>query len=343
MLKQANVAKANKLYKKGEDALKTSYFSFKFSPDYLSAVHYFQEAANEYKQIELYKESIKSYEEAIKCNKQLNESWAQGQNYNEMANIYIFKLNEFDKGWQYLQNACMSYKIEGKFSSGIKLYLDASNKLTENKKYNEASILLKSAFEDCAEQTQDELIRISLEESYSKLLDIYCCLENYPDAIRLVESYIKIQKSIKEEKKYKISQNYLKFAILNIINGEAYMAKHCIDDMYSCYDSSSSDDIDDLKKLINAFETVNKKDFDYLMTYSFSLFQNNLLKGLKKAFEKKIDQSSQYVNIQNENNNINQIIQENDSLYNETKADSEIVSIDNQNNYNPSNHSEDYL
>jgi tetratricopeptide (TPR) repeat protein len=348
-----NENSVNKLFKKGQDALKTSIFSLKFSPDYLSAVSYFTDAAKGFKKLKMYKESLKAFEEAIKCNRQLLENWAEGINWQEMADICLFCLPnpDFNTGLKYLKNSSMSYKLSDKFTSGIKVYIDFSQRLIETKaNYLGAATILNEAFDDCLEHTHDELIRISLEESFNALLDVYCSMEKYVDAINLIEKYIQVQKTIKDERKHKISKNYLKLGMLRIIIDEAYMAQNLVEEMYTVYDPNCSDDIDDLRKLIKAFEEGNKKDFTYLVTYAFSLFQNNLLKALKKAFDAKsalISSSSINTNITRINNqNIIVIpggVDAGSSMdFDETKANSEFdtdmqseFSANTQNQNNP--------
>lgn len=345
-----NKTSVDKLFKKGKDELKTSLLSLKFKPDYLSAVSYFTEAAKGYKKLRMFPQSLLAFEEAIKCNKKVLESWPEAQNWSEMADIYIFELSDFTNGWKYLKNASTAYKISGKFTSGIKVYLDYTNKLIEkNNNYKDAVVILKQAVEDCFDQTHDELIRISLEDSFTKLLDVLCYLENYIEAIELIDKYIKMQKTIKSEPKHKISTNYLKSGMLRIIIGELYMAEHLIDEMFTVYDSSCSDDIDDLKKLIKSFKDINKKDFNYLMTYAFSLFQNNLLKALKKTFDKLTEQQSNVSGNPGIFHEQGQIILSNNSVLNdldETKANSEIGTINEVitgQNQIPNSRTDDYL
>ena len=315
-----NANDANKLFKKGQDALKVSYLSFKFSPDHLSAVSYFTDAAKAFKKSRLFRESIKAFEEAIKCNKQLLEGWAEGQNWHEIAEVYFYELNDFNTGWKSLQNSSMAFKLSGKFTSGIKVFLDNAHKFIEKGESISALVLLKSAYDDCLEQTQDELIRISLEESFGFYLDALCQASKFQDAINVVESYINVQKKIPNESKNKISKNYVKLAMLRCIIDEVYMAENIVQEMFGFYDSSCSDDIDDLRKLIKSFKEANKKDFTYLMTYAYSLFQNNLLKALRNQFEKvsanRISNVTNVIPIET--------ISLNSDDWNETKASSEM-------------------
>jgi tetratricopeptide (TPR) repeat protein len=336
---QANPNEANKLFKKGQDALKTSFLSFKFSPDFLSAVSYFSDAARAYKKLRLFKESVKAFEEAIKCNKQLLEGWAEGQNWHELAEIYFYELKDFNSGWRALQNSSLAFKLAGKFTSGIKIYTDNAQKFLEKGEYASAIVLLKTAHEDCLEQTHDELIRISLEETFGMYLDALCQAGRFQDAVGMVENYIKVQKGIKGEAKHKVSKNYVKLAMLRCIIDEVYMADSIMQEMFGYYDSSCSDDIDDLRKLIKAFKEGNKKDFTYLMTYAYSLFQNNLLKALRTEFEKVCAR----LGVNNNSNNIINIVpggmlEQLDDI-NETKADSEFANDETI----VRQHAEDYL
>ena len=345
----------NKLFKKGQDALKTSFFALKFSPDHLTAVGYFTEAAHEYRKLKMYNEALLAFNEAIKCNKELNESWAQGQNYKEMAEIYINHSNNFNEGWKCLQSASLSFKISGKFTSGIKIYQDFAEHAVESKKFDHALKFLNTAFEDCLEHTHDELIRISLEEVFVKLTDLHCLMKHFEDAIIISEKYIQLQKQVKTEPKHKISKNYLKLGILRIIIDEIYMAEKIVDEMFSVYDSSCAEDIEDLKKLINSFKELNKKDFNFLVVYAFSLFGNNMLKALRNVFEERMQgQNGNNLPSNNVNRNeiyvdrINQDDRSNISM-NETNANTELnmgyadEEIILSNSVNENTHAGDYL
>ena len=280
-------AKVDKIFKEAQKDLKTSFFSLKFSPDFLSAVENFTDAAKKYKKLKLFNESLKAFEEAIKCNKKLLESWAEGQNYLEMAEIYLYELNDDLNGFKCLKNSSFAIKVTGKLSMSIKIYSDQANKLIEKGNNKLALDVLKEAYGDCSEHLHDDLMRISLEEIFSKSLDVYCSLGLFADAADLIINYIKIQKKVKDEKKYKVSKNYLYLGLIRIIMDEAYLVDSIQDEMFSFYDSSCSDDIEDLKNAKKYFDEINKAKMNNLFTYSFTLFPTTLLKALRKAFEKK--------------------------------------------------------
>ena len=296
-----DIKQVNKLFKEGQNDLKTSLFSLKFSPDYLSAVVHFTDAAKAYKKLGKLEESLNAYEHAIKCNKQLHESWAEGQNWIEMGNIYCFDLNEYEKGIECYNNASMSIKISGKIHSGIKVYSDVADRFIEKNNFELGLRMLIVDYNDTVDNLHEEIIRITLDEICNKMIDNYCKLEKFKEAIIFLNKHINIQKGISGEKKYKITKNYIKLGMLMIIVKEAYMIDNIINDMYSNYDSSCGDDIDDIRELSKAYNEINKQKFNYLITYAFSLFQNNLLKALKKAFDDKSLAVNNEIRIQERN------------------------------------------
>lgn len=277
----------DKLFKEGQSDLKTSFFSLKFSPDFLGAVVNFTDAAKGYRKIKLFQESLKSFEEAIKCNKKLLESWAEGQNYLEMAEIYLFELDDNIKGFQCLKNASFGIKLTGKLSMSVKIYMETAQKLLDKGKVKLALEILKEAYSDCKENTHDDLMRISLEEIFVKILDVLCLLEMFADAAELITSYVNIQKTFKDEKKYKVSKHYLYLGLIRLIMDEAYLVDSILDEMFLYYDNSCSDDVEDLRNCAKYFQELNKQKMNNLFTYSFSLFPTNLLKALRKAYDKK--------------------------------------------------------
>lgn len=338
------------MFKEAQSDLKTSFFSLKFSPDYLSAVQNFTDAGKGYRKLGLYKQSLIAFEEAIKCNKKLLESWAEGQNNLQMAEIYFENLEDFENGLKHLKNASFAIKITGKLSMSIKIYIDLANKLQERKLFTNALKLLKIAYEDCKEFTHDDLMRISMEEIFSKILDILCGQENFAEAAEIINDFIKIQKNFKDEKKYKISKNYLYLGLIRLIMSEGYLIESIVDEMFSHYDNSCSDDIDDLRSASKAFEEIDKNKISNLIKYSFSLFPNNLLKAFKKAFDKK--------ELAGNNNNINinamqfGNLEVNSNFDNETKASSNLNSFashvdgnenNNEINNNNAGGTDDYL
>jgi tetratricopeptide (TPR) repeat protein len=277
----------DKLYKEAEKDLKTSYFSLKFNPDYLSAVVHFTDAAKGYRKLKRFKDSLNAFERAIECNTKLNESYAEGQNWLEMAEIYAFELNETSNWFNCLKKAAYYHKLTGRIHSGIRVLTEFSRKLLEANRYDMALQVLKEAYNDSKDNLHEDITKLSLEDVSNSIIDLLCQLEKFKDAIIFLDSHITLQKGF--DKKAKISKNYIKLGMLMIITNESYMVDKIINEMYGVYDQSCGDDIDDLKELLKAYTECNKQKFNYSISYAFSLFSNNLLKALKKAFEKRVE------------------------------------------------------
>ena len=275
-----------KRFKQGQKDIKTGFFSFKFTPDYLSGASNFTDAAKGYRQLMLFEKSLEAYNQAIICNKKLSDHFSAGNCYIQIGEIYLFELANFEKGADALKEASYCYKVSGKYSHSIKIYTDIALKMMENTNYEDAEKILKIAFDDCSEHLEDELIRISFEDVFDKLLDVQCGLGKYKEAIQMVETFIEKETAISGANKYKISKNYIKLAMLRIAVGEIYMVEGIIPRMYQVSYEDTAEDVADLKKLVDSIETLNKKDFTFCMTCAFTLFQNNLLKAVQKAYEK---------------------------------------------------------
>ena len=283
-MNRLTLLECDKIYKKAESAMKTSIFSLKFSPDYLSASSYYQEAGKGYLELKLFDKSIDAFMNAVETSKKLNDSWSEGQNYEEIAKIYLLEKDDLSNGLKALKQSSYSYQIAGKSLSGPRLYLELSSKLKERQKIKNAILLLQEGFTESYDCAHDELARVMIEDIFVKLLDIYCLNDQFVPACDITEKMIKMQIEFKE-KKNKITKNYSRVVLLRLIMKEEYLCQGIIDKMYSSYDSSCGDDIEDIKNLLQYFTTCNKQKFNSTITYSFELYENNLIKKLKAAFD----------------------------------------------------------
>ena len=281
----------NKLYNKGINKLKTSFFSFKFSPDYLGAVDDFTSAAKGYRKLGLSNKSITSYQKAIECNHNLNDFWAEGNCNLGIAEIYLFDLKNSEKGIEFLKKANYCYQVSGKFSYGIKSIVTVAEKFMENKDYETAEKILKEAFNICAENTEDKLIGGTFEQIFNKLLDVECGLKNWAESINLTQKYIDAQLKYPEKDNYRINKTYMKLCILRIINGEDYLCDDIFLKMFNARYEDTSTDIGDIKKCMDSIKNLDKKNFTYCVSSAFTLFENNLLKGLQAVYKNKEEEA----------------------------------------------------
>ena len=311
----------NKVYNKGVNKLKTSFFSFKFSPDYLGAVDEFTSAAKGYRKLGLSNKSIASYQKAIECYHNLNDFWAEGNCNLGIAEIYLFDLKNSEKGIEFLKKANYCYQVSGKFSYGIKSIVTVAEKFMENKDYETAEKILKEAFNICADNTEDKLIGGTFEQIFNKLLDVECGMMKWAESINLTQKYVEAQLKYPEKDNYRINKTYMKLCILRIINGEDYVCDDIFLKMFNSRYEDTSTDIGDIKKLMDSIKNLDKKNFTYCVSSAFTLFENNLLKGLQALYKNKEEEAKNAgknenvinnvddntINTNSNNNNINNI------------------------------------
>jgi len=285
-------------YNKAKKALKTSFFSLKFSPDYTEAIEQFNIAAKGYKHINKFQNSIESFEQASKCNKKITDYFSAGQNLLEICDIYFFNLSMFEKGIPYLKQAVVNYQMSGKFSNSIKIITDIALKFMSLNQLQEAEKILILAYDECLSHSEEKLVRISFEDVFHKLLDVQCGMKKYIEAIKMTEKYVDEQIKLGEDK-YKINKNLMKLAILRIIIDEDYKLDEIIGKMYQNNYEDTAEDAADLRKLNTAIKQSNKKDFTYCVSSAFTLFENNLLKGLQDVYKKYEEENKNNPNINN--------------------------------------------
>ena len=302
-----NQQDCDKLYNKGMGKLKTSFFSFKFSPDYVGAVDDFNAAAKGFRKLGLSGKSITCFKKAIECNHHLNDFWAEGNCYVSIAEIYFFDLKTPDEGLEALKKACYAYQVSGKFTYAVKSFVTTAERFMENKEYETAEKILKEAFNVCAGNTEDKLIGATFEQIYNKLLDVLCGMEKWEEAIEITQKYIDGQLKYPEKDNYRINKTYMKLCILRIITKEEYLCEDIFMKMFNSRYEDTATDIGDIRKLMDAIKDLNKKNFTYCVSSAFTLFENNLLKGLQVLYKKKEEEAKNGGNNNNEDGNKNDL------------------------------------
>ena len=302
-----NQQDCDKLYNKGMGKLKTSFFSFKFSPDYVGAVDDFNAAAKGFRKLGLSGKSITCYKKAIECNRHMNDYWAEGNCYVSIAEIYFFDLKTPDQGIEALNKASYAFQVSGKFTYAVKSFVTTAERFMENKEFETAKRILNEAFNVCAGNTEDKLIGATFEQIYNKLLDVLCGMEKWEEAIEITQKYIDGQLKYPEKDNYRINKTYMKLCILRIITKEEYLCEDIFMKMFNSRYEDTATDIGDIRKLIDAIKDLNKKNFTYCVSSAFTLFENNLLKGLQVLYKKKEEEAKNGGNNNNENGNKNDL------------------------------------
>lgn len=292
------IQNADKAYKKGLKELETSLFSLKFSPDYVSAVSYFEKAGVLYLEGKDYDKSILSFRKAIECNKKLVESWAEGQNYLRIAEIYIFNKNDYQNGMKYLKESQISFKLAGKYNNSLRIMIELCNKINEKSPENPQLVdfsikVLEEAWEDACHFIHDKMIQIEIDNLYSRLLD--CYLKNtavyITKAIDLTMKYIKLLKNQKDTKPYIIVNALVRLLMLRFIN-KSISFDDIIEESNQIYESSIAGDIQDMKKFIESIKQRNQKNFGFCISYCYHLFEKELIKQVKINFDEHMKSSA---------------------------------------------------
>lgn len=302
-----NQQDCDKLYNKGMGKLKTSFFSFKFSPDYVGAVDDFNAAAKGFRKLGQSGKSITCYKKAIECNRHMNDYWAEGNCYVSIAEIYFFDLKTPDQGIEALNKASYAFQVSGKFTYAVKSFVTTAERFMENKDFETAKKILNEAFNICAGNTEDKLIGSTFEQIYNKLLDVLCGMEKWEEAIEITQKYIDGQLKYPEKDNYRINKTYMKLCILRVITKEEFLCEDIFMKMFNSRYEDTATDIADIRKLIDAIKDLNKKNFTYCVSSAFTLFENNLLKGLQVLYKKKEEEAKNGGNINNEDDNKNDL------------------------------------
>jgi hypothetical protein len=316
-----NQKEADDKYKEGQKAITKSFFKLKFSADYLEGVEKFTDAAKLYKKLNLFPKSIEAFNQAIICNKKINDFFAAGNCFLEISEIYFFDLNSIENGIENLQKAAYQYKVAGKNQQAIKLYIDESDKFLTEKKYDIAERILSLCLKECEDSADNNLVRIAGEKVFTKFLDVLCGAKKFSQAIGMTDNYIKSQLKFEKKDMYKINQMYVKLAILRILNGEDYLVEDIISKMYELNYSDTKEDVGDLRKLMNSIKNLNKKDFTFCVGSCYTLFENNMLRGLQELYKKKEEEAANQINNEGDNNNVKNNV--NNTNENEVKKNEE--------------------
>jgi len=304
-----NKADCDKLFNKASSKLKTGLFAFRSKPDYVGAVDDFTSAGKGYRQIGEPAKAITSFQKAIECNHALNDFWAEANCHQNVADIYFYDLKDAKSGLEVLKKASHAFQVSGKFSYAVRAHNKTAEKYIENKEYEVAEKILVQAFDLCKENTEDKLIGSTFEEIFNKLLDVECGMEKWKEATNYTKQYIEAQLKYPERDGYRLSKTYMKLCILHIINKEDYLCEDVFMKMFNSKYDDTATDIKDVEKCIESIKKLDKKGFTYCISSAFTLFENNLLKGLQKVYKDK-EQAAKNEEEDNENKKDNNIINE---------------------------------
>ena len=203
----------------------------------------------------------------------------------------------------------------------MKGFVKTAERYLENKEYDIAEKILTEAFELCKGNVEDKLIGGTFEEIYNKLLDVECGLGKWREATNFTKQYIDAQMKYPEKDNYRLSKTFMKLCILHIINKEEYLVEGVFAKMFSNKYEDTVTDMNDIQKLMDSLKNLDKKKFTFCVSSAFTLFENNLLKGLQNLYKEKEKEkqdeeggNNKNINIENEDKNKNKSQAENDDI-----------------------------
>ena len=83
----------------------------------------------------------------------------------------------------------------------------------------------------------------------------------------------------------------MKLCILRVITKEEYLCEDIFLKMFNSRYEDTATDISDIRKLMDSIKNLDKKNFTYCVSSAFTLFENNLLKGLQVLYKAKEEQA----------------------------------------------------
>ena len=104
------------------------------------------------------------------------------------------------------------------------------------------------------------------------------------DLVLLLNTFVEKLKSEKSANKSRLSRVYVRLVIISIIQGESYMSKRFIDEMFEIFNSYTLDDAKECRELVSAFENKDEQALNKLLQNSFYIYENDLLLALRNKF-----------------------------------------------------------
>ena len=303
--------KANKNYNEGSDYLKTSCLKCRFSPDYSSAIPYLKIAADEFHNINDFRKEIETREKLVKCFKNENSFWEEGNEYEKISKVQLNQLKSHSESYNSIENAFHAYINDHKYDYAIRALTKSSEDFIDNEKKEEAEKTLSLAFEGIKKYYHVIILDKDEDISY-----IYECLDKYIDLLYNDEKYKKgseiakksaelIEKENKKEKNV-IAKYYAYQAIGELLDKKEENYKKTIKKGMNI-ENGTNDLNSKINKLVNLVKEKNK-DNEKTISSLFYDINRNIPNSISKMLNKYIQENKSYdddgenVNENNSNN-----------------------------------------
>ena len=297
--------KANKNYNKGSEYLKTSCLKCRFNPDYSSAIPYLKLAGDEFHNISDFRNEIETREKLVKCFKNENSFWEEGNEYEKISKVQLNQLKSASEAYNSIENAFHAYINDHKYDYAIRALTKSSENFIDNDNKEEAEKTLSLAFDGI---NKYHVIILDKDEDISY---VYECIDKYIDLLYNDEKYKKgseiarksaelIEKENKKEKNF-IAKYYAFQAIGELLDKKEEKYKNTIKKGMNI--ENGIDDLNNkINKLVNLVKEKNK-DNEKTISSLFYDINRNIPNSISKMLNKYIQENKNYDDNENINDN----------------------------------------
>lgn len=275
---------------KAVEKMKTCPLLFKCSPEYEEAIPYFKSAANGFKGARNHREEIYCREQLVICFQKTASLWEEGNEHEQIANIYFFELKDDKQGLKSITNAFQAYYNQGDYQSSTKAIQKIALNLRQEENIDTCEQVLKISFDSILKFGHLVVVKDDAPSDYIyKTFKLYFAVLIQNNKTRIaIENCDLLYKSLSSFEKDQ-SELFLIFfqKLLGMIINEEEIDENLIDECRKISeDREDQSRINCMIELIKAIKNGDEKAFNNNTYEVGSGLDNEVIKNLKKAFNK---------------------------------------------------------
>ena len=300
----------NENYKEGSDYLKTSCFKCRFKPDYESAIPYFKLAADEFHAKGEFKKEIETREKLVKCFKNENSHWEEGNEYEKISKVQLNQLKSPSDSYNSIENSFHSYINDNKYDCAIKALVRLSQNFRDNENIVQTEKALYLAFEGIKKFYHNILLNENSTPQYiidcfDMYIDILYNGQNYKKGIEVAKKSAELIEKEKKNEKENIGKYYAFQAIGELTEKKDDKYKNTIEKGLKA-EVNSNGLSNKVNKLVNLVKENNKNNEKAISSLFFDINKrvpNSITKMLNTFIQDNKNYTESDDNIKLNNNN----------------------------------------
>lgn len=283
-------AKSNRI--KGDNEIKTSFFSCKFKPNCMDAIPFYKLAATQYHNQSAFEDEIYCREKLAFCYRNLVSEWEEGREYEQVAIVYLTNLNNPENAFKAIQNAHQGYFIKADYKDAVNCLVKLSESYLNFNQIEYAEKCLKLGYDDCL--TVFHTVATKVDEDYGF---IYTCVNAYISLLfRLKQLKFVItvcQNAIAAFEPYENNKSriirYYGFIILANIACEDRMGYETSREAarIACGESSEISLIETIEDIALYIEQLKEKEFKRTLNLLQVDYDIEVVKRIKEVYDKR--------------------------------------------------------